>query len=271
MFVANSQYFSLSSIEQGTESHTFDIGRYDFVFSVAISFWIRSSFHNSVNFVSSYFLVKYSNELSQRTSCNWNTLSRAIQFTLQCWDNKTDCFSSTSSVRDDVFSSCTSTTEVTFSMWSVKCVLVACVSMDCSHQTFNDTEVVVKSFSHRSQAVSCTRSTGDNCFSTIKDFMVNVVNNSFHVASSWSGDNNFLSATFKVFFSSFFSCEETCALKNDVYTKVAPRQFFRVTVSKNFNFFAVNFEETVMYFYFAIEFTLSCIIFQQMRQHFSVS
>ncbi|MNI27592.1 hypothetical protein D3C73_813350 [compost metagenome] len=193
-----------------------------------------------------------------------------IKFALKFRNNQTDCFSSTSCVRNDVGSCCTSTTEVTFSMWSVKCVLVASVSMDCSHQTFNDTEVVVKSFSHRSQAVSSTRSTGDNCFRTIKDFMVNVVNNSFHVASSWSGDNNFLSATFKVKFSFFFSCEEACALKNDVYAKLAPWQFFRVTVSKNFNFFTVNFEETVMYFNISIKSALSCIIFQQMSQHFSV-
>ncbi|MNJ40219.1 hypothetical protein D3C77_351090 [compost metagenome] len=100
--------------------------------------------------------------------------------------------------------------------------------------------------------------------------MVNVVNNSFHVACSWSGDNNLLRAAFQVKLSFFFRCEEACALKNDINAKLAPRKLFRVAVSHNLNFFAVDFEEAVMNFNITLESALSCIIFQQMSQHFSV-
>ncbi|MNY31176.1 hypothetical protein D3C86_1653250 [compost metagenome] len=101
--------------------------------------------------------------------------------------------------------------------------------------------------------------------------MVNVVYNGFHVAGSWSGDYYFFSSAFQVLLSCFFSCEEACALQNDVNAEVAPRQFFRVAVRQNLNFFAVHFEEAVMNFNFTLEFTLSCIIFKQMSKHLSVS
>ncbi|MNE10192.1 hypothetical protein D3C80_1028930 [compost metagenome] len=271
MFVANSQDFGLCCIVQGTESHALDVGRYDFIFSVAVSFWIGSFLHCCVDFFNSYGFFKNSYKLSQRTSCNWNTLSCTIKFALQIRNNQTDSFSSTSSVRDDVLSSSAGTSEVAFSVWSIKSILVTCVSVDSSHQAFNDTELVVQDFCHWSQAVSCARCAGDNCFGTIKDVIVYVVNNSFHVACSWSRDNYFFSSAFKVFLSSFFSCEETCALQNDVYAKLSPRKFFRVAVSQNLNVFAVHFEESVMNFNFTLEFTLSCIIFKQMSKHLSVS
>lgn len=114
LLVANSQNFSLSCIKQGTESDSLDIGRYDFVFCVSESFWIGSFLHSCVNFFSRYFFVQNSYELSQGTSSYWYTLSCTIKDALQFWDYQTDCFSSTSCVRDDVFSCCASTTEVTF-------------------------------------------------------------------------------------------------------------------------------------------------------------
>src|SRR5690606_34850402 len=65
LLVANCKNFSLCSIEQGTESDSFDIGRYDFIFSISVSFWIGSSFHGCVDFISSYLFLKNSYQLSQ--------------------------------------------------------------------------------------------------------------------------------------------------------------------------------------------------------------
>ncbi len=100
--------------------------------------------------------------------------------------------------------------------------------------------------------------------------MVNVVNDRFHVACSRCGDYDFFSARRDVLFSAFFSREETCALQNDVNAELSPRKFFRVAVSQNFYVLAVYFEEAVVYFDFAVEFALSCIIFQQVSEHFRI-
>src|SRR5699024_12421147 len=78
-----------------------------------------------------------------------NTLCSADQFAVQFRNNKADCLGSAGAVGNDVNCSCTGSSQIAFSLRSVQSHLIACVSVDCAHDTGFDRRAIVKSLSHR--------------------------------------------------------------------------------------------------------------------------
>ena len=120
--------------------------------------------------------------------------------------------------------------------------------MDCAHDTALDRSEVVKSLSHRSKAVSCARSSRNNCIFFCKCVVVYVVNDSRKVIACRSRNNYLTSTCLNVSRSLFLRCIETCALKNNVYAKLAPRKVSSVRHFVNNNLLAVNNNVVVLAF-----------------------
>ena len=71
--------------------------------------------------------------------------------------------------------------------------------------------------------------------------MVNVVNDGGQVVASRSRDNNLLSTSSQVSRSLLLRSIETCALQNNVYIQLAPRQLSSVRNSIDGNLLAINY------------------------------
>ena len=107
---------------------------------------------------------------------NRNTLSGTDKLAVEFGDNKTDSLSSAGGVRNDVSSACTCSSEVALSVRTVEDHLVAGVSMDGGHDTALDGSVVIKSLSHRSQAVGGAGSSGDDGIILGQSVLINAEN-----------------------------------------------------------------------------------------------
>ena len=97
--------------------------------------------------------------------------------------------------------------------------------------------------------------------------MVDVVNDGFDVVTARCGDDNFFRACLDVFLGFVFAGEEAGAFEDDVHTQLAPRQFFRVSVGEDFDFFTVDDEVVTFEFGGAVEATLRGVIFEEVQQH----
>src|SRR5699024_604145 len=169
-----------------------------------------------------------------------NTLSRSDQFSVQFRNNKTDSLSCACAVRHNVNCRCARSSQIAFSLRSVKCHLIACVSVDCAHDTGFDRCKIVQSLSHRSKAVCCTGCCGNDVVILCQCLVVYIVNDCRKIISCRSGDDNFLSARIDVCLSFFFLCIEACTLKNYVNTDLSPRKVVSISFSVDFDLFAVN-------------------------------
>ena len=68
-------------------------------------------------------------------------------------------------------------------------------------------------------------------------------------------------------FSFGFAGKETGTFEDNVYTQLAPRQFFRIRIGKYFDFFAVNNNRIIFQFGRAFKATLSTVVFKEVQQH----
>ena len=80
--------------------------------------------------------------------------------------------------------------------------------------------------------------------------MVYIVNDSWQVISSRSGNNNFLSAGIDMSLSFCFGCIETCTLQNNVYANLSPRKLCCVSHCIDLDFFSVNSDRIFSSCYF---------------------
>ena len=236
------------------------------IFSVAVRL-AGGSFHRSINFFFGHRTLENRNQFSQRAGSNGNALGRTIKFAVQFRDNQTDGFSGTGAVRYDIQGSGTGAAEVAFTVWRVKGVLVAGIGVDGGHQAFDNTEFFLQYRSHRSQAVSRTRSGGDNSFATIQNILVYAVYNGFHIIAARSRNHNFARTGTDMGFRFGFIGKETGTFEDDVHTQLAPRQFFRIRIGKYFDFFAVNNNSVVFQFGRAFKAALSTVVFEEVQQH----
>ena len=70
--------------------------------------------------------------------------------------------------------------------------------------------------------------------------MVYIVNDCRKIISCRSGDDNVLSTSIDMSLCFCFGCVETCALKNNVYTDLAPRKLCCVCFRVDLDLFAIN-------------------------------
>ena len=157
-------------------------------------------------------------------------------------------------------------------MGKVKNALVIGIGVNGGHQTAFDTKFFHQYFSERSQAVGGARSVGnDVVFFRIILIFIYTHNDGDVFLFSRSRDNNFFSTSFDVSSSFRTFGETTGRFNNDFYTQFTPRQFSRVSLSQYFNFFAINNDVIAINSYFVGESAMYRVIFQKMRQSFSVS
>ena len=107
---------------------------------------------------------------------NRNSLSGTDKLAVEFGDNKTDSLSSAGGVRNYVSSACSCSSEVALAVRTVEDHLVAGVSMDGGHDTTLDRSVIIKSLSHRSQAVGGAGSSGDDGIILGKGVLINAEN-----------------------------------------------------------------------------------------------
>src|SRR5699024_9238677 len=99
--VANRKSHCLCSIEQRTICHTNDIAGYDLILVVAVRL-VSCCLHSCVDLINCNLSVNNCCQDCCRSCRSRNTLSGSDQFSVQFRNNKTDCFSSTCAVRNDV-------------------------------------------------------------------------------------------------------------------------------------------------------------------------
>ncbi len=244
--ISHGENHSLSSVKQRTESHTYYVGRNDFVGVVTEGF-VSSSFHSSVDFFFRNSFVYNCNEDGGGTGSGRNALCGTDELAVEFGDNKTDSLSSAGAVRNDVHSACSGSSEVALSLGTVKDHLVAGVSVNGSHDTCFDTCKVVKSFSHRSEAVGRAGSSGNDVVLFGKSGVVNVVNDGGKVVTCGSGNNNFLSAGVDVSLCFSFAGVEARAFENYVNFKFTPRKFVSFSFSIDGNLLAVYNDVAVFF------------------------
>ena len=104
--------------------------------------------------------------------------------------------------------------------------------------------------------------------------MVYIVNDSRQIVTCRSRDNNLLSTSCQVSRSLLLRCVETCALQNNVYIQLTPRELSSVRNSIDSDLLTINYDEVLTSLYsvlvlteLAAETTLSGIILQQVCQH----
>ena len=194
-------------------------------------------------------------------------MGRTIKFAVQFRDNQADGFSGTGAVRYDIQGSGTGAAEVAFTVWRVKGVLVAGISVDGGHQAFNNTEFFLQYRSHRGQTVSRTRSGGDDGFAAIQNILVYAVYDSFHIIAARSRNYNFARTSTDMGFRFGFIGKETSTFEDNVHTQLAPRQFFRIRIGKYFDFFAVHNNRIIFQFGRAFKAALSTVVFKEVQQH----
>ena len=119
--------------------------------------------------------------------------------------------------------------------------------MDCAHDTGSDGSVVVKSLSHRSEAVSGAGCSGNDGVILSKSLVVYIVNDSGEVIACGSRDNNLLSTGVDVSLGLSLGYIETCALENNVNTELTPRKISSVGLSVDGDLLAVNDDSTGSY------------------------
>ena len=98
---------------------------------------------------------------------------------------------------------------------------------------------------HRSKAVCCTGSCGNNGIFSFQCCVVYIVNNSRKIVSSRSRNNNFASACFDVSLCFCLGGIETSTLQNNVYTKLAPRKLRCISLCVDFDFCSINCMSTL--------------------------
>ena len=161
-------------------------------------------------------------------------------------------------------------------MRAVKNHLVACVSVDCRHNTALNGSIFVKCICHRCQAVCCARCSRDDFVIFCKSFFVYAVNDSFKVFACGSRDNNLFSACVNMSLALIFGAVETCALQNNVNADFAPGELGSVCFFINCKGFAVycdcvsfvvSFNSVKIFADFAAVSALCCVVFQQISKH----
>ena len=212
--VVKRQNHGLSGIKQRTEAHANDIAGYDLIYVVAEGL-VGSSLHSS----------------------------SADELAVQLRDNKADSLSCACAVGNDVDSCCAGSSLVTLSLRSVKSHLIAGVSVDRAHDTSLDGSQIIKSLSHRSQAVGCAGCSGDDLIFACKALVVYVVNDCRKVISCRSGDDNVLSACIDMSLCLSLGGIEACALQNYVNADLAPRKLSCVSLSIDLDILAINSDE----------------------------
>ena len=237
----------LSSIEERTISHTDDIGRNNLLLVVAEGL-SSSSLHCSVDaFLGDVLALNNSSKDSSGTCRSRNSLCRTDELAVELRDYEADCLCSTGGVRNDISSTCSCSSEVTLSVRTIEDHLVAGVSVDCAHDTGSDGSVVVKSLSHRSEAVSGAGCSGNDGVILSKSLVVYIVNDSGEVIACGSRDNNLLSTGVDVSLGLSLGYIETCAFENNVNTELTPRKISSVGLSVDGDFLAVNDDSTGSY------------------------
>ena len=142
-FVVDRQNHGLSCIEQRTISHANDIAGYDLIGVVTEGF-IRSSLHSVVDCFLCRVALNNCSQNGGRTCRGRYTLSGTDQLAVQFRDNQADCLSCASAVRNDVYSCCTGSSQIAFSLRAIQSHLIASVSVDGAHDTRLDREAVVQ-------------------------------------------------------------------------------------------------------------------------------
>ena len=112
--------------------------------------------------------------------------------------------------------------------------------MNGGHDTALDRSVVVKSLSHRSEAVGGAGSSGNDGVILSKGLLINAVNDSRKIISCGSGNYNFLSACVDVSLALSLGAIEAGALENYVNAELSPGKISSVGLSVNCDLLAVN-------------------------------
>ena len=170
---------------------------------------------------------------------NRNSLSGADELAVQFGDNKTDSLSSAGGVRNDVSSASSCSSEVALAVRTVQDHLVAGVSVDGGHDTALDRSIIIKSLSHRSQAVGGAGSSRDDGIILGKGLLINAENDGRKIVACRSGNNNLLSAGIDMSLALFLRAVEAGALQNYVNTDFAPRKILSVLLGINLKNLAI--------------------------------
>ena len=267
MFVAYGHYAGLGGVEERAVFDADYVGRNDLIFGVAVRF-VGGSFHRGVDFFFGYRAFEDGNQFGQRAGGNGDALGGAVEFAVQFGDNQTDGFGGAGAVGHDVKSGGAGAAQIAFAVRRVKGVLVAGVGVDGGHQAFDYAELFLQDCRHRGEAVGGAGSGGDDGFAAIQNVLVHAIYDGFHVIAAGGGNNDFARTGADVGFGFGFAGKEAGTFEDDVYAQFAPRQFFRIRIGEDFDFFAVHYDGIVFQFGSTLEAALGAVVFEKVQQHF---
>ena len=185
-----------------------------------------SCFHSCVDLFFGYSFVYNCEQKSGRSGRGRYTLCSTDQFAVQFRNNQTDCFCSTSAVRNDINSACTASSQIAFSLRSVKDHLITSVSMDGAHDTRLDRRPGRSELLPSVPGSWWVQEAAEITVSLFgQSFVVYVVYDSRQIISSRSGNNYFSLAPAVMMCRSFlFRGVESGTLQNYIYADSLPTE-----------------------------------------------
>lgn len=192
---------------------------------IYLEFTFRSFFHGFAKISISGTFVKLDSKVNNRNIDGGNSERHTSEFSFQLRKNKTNSLSSTSGRRNNIrWSSSTSSPVLTTLRGSINNQLSSGRGMDCSHETFNNTEFFVENLSNRSKTISSARSIRNNILRSLIVFVVNTKDIGRCIILSRSRKNDFFGTTLNVSTSLFLGKESTSRFTNEISTDFTPLQ-----------------------------------------------
>ena len=240
----------MSCVEDGTETAADDVGRNDLIGVVAEGF-VGCRFHCRVDAFNGCLSFDDCDENGGGSGGSGNALCRADELAVEFRNDKTDCFCCAGAVGDDVDCSRTASSQIAFSLRTVKGHLVAGVCVHGGHDTAHDGSVIVERFRHRSEAVGGAACCGDDGVGRFERGVVDVVNDCGKIVACGCGDDDLACACVDMSLRFCFGSVETGAFQNDVNAECSPRKFCGFCFCIDGDFLSVN-DDVAVFFHRAV-------------------
>lgn len=221
-----------------------EVLRNDFLVGVSensLEFILRSLLHGITESSVGCSLLELDGEIDNGDVDGGDTEGHAGELSLEFGENETDGLSGTSRRGNDVGRSSSSSSPVFATLGgSIDNQLGSSRGMDCGHETFEDTELIVEDLSDGSKAVGSARSIRDDVLRSLVLLVVNTVDVSRGGVLSGSREDDFLSTTLDMGKSRFLREESTSGLADDISTVVSPLKVRGVLLSEEMDDLSVN-------------------------------
>mmetsp|Transcript_28039 Transcript_28039/g.26889 ORF Transcript_28039/g.26889 Transcript_28039/m.26889 type:complete len:297 (-) Transcript_28039:60-950(-) len=190
-------------------------------------------------------LLKFTGQVNNGNIDGRNTESHTSKLALKCRDNLGNSLGSTSGGGDDVAGGGTSSTPV-LTRGRVNDSLGGSHSVNGSHESLSNGELIIDGLDHRGKTVGSTGGTRDKVLRTIVLVLVDTHNNSLGVILGRGGVDDLLGTSINDSLGSVLGKEDSGRLANVVSSESTPANLLRITTTGSHNLLSVKDEVVII-------------------------